>query len=166
MPNSGLTTLNGSLRLLEGGVRLNDRNASNFDQELSYVRITVTNAEALALFATPKTLVPAPGAGRLLNFISAVVYYKAGATAFTTAAGRDLTVKYTNAAGTVLSNSLTTVGLADQATDQIRTLKQVSTDVTPVVNAPLVLHQLSANMTLGTGVFFVDVLYSIHTTGL
>lgn len=145
---------------------LNDRNASNFNVEESYVRVTITNAQALALFATPVVLVPASGPGRVLNFIQAVIYYDAGGTVFTTAAGRDLTVKYTNAAGAIVSTSLTTVGFADQATDQIRTLKQIVTDITPVPNAPLVLHQLVANMTLGTGLLYVDVFYSIHSTGL
>ncbi|UCF48291.1 MAG: hypothetical protein JSU89_14165, partial [Myxococcales bacterium] len=43
------------------------------EQSIQYAEVEVTSAEILALNSTPKTLVPAPGAGKVLEFISAIL---------------------------------------------------------------------------------------------
>ncbi len=168
MPNSGITQIYGSQRLTEGALILGSRLAtSNFAVEICYERVVVSSAEILALFTTPKTLVAAPGPGRLLNLLGAMIYLDATATAYAGVdAADDLTIRYTNAAGAAASNTLEATGFIDQTTDQIRTIKPIATDITPVANAPLVLHLSNSNITTGTGVLYVDILYAIHTTGL
>ena len=46
--------------------------------DLRYADVLLSNADIKALRATPKTLVPAPGTGKMLEFLSAVVMLKAG----------------------------------------------------------------------------------------
>ena len=61
------------------------------------VSVQVTSAELLALFATPKELVPAQGAGFALQFVEMFIQKPAGTAYGGIAAGEDLSVKYTNA---------------------------------------------------------------------
>ena len=46
--------------------------------DLRYADVLLSNADIKALRATPKTLAPAPGANKMLEFLSAVVILKAG----------------------------------------------------------------------------------------
>jgi hypothetical protein len=167
MPNLRGTNFRGSLSVEDGGLILKDINLGPRSVEERYARITVTSAEILALFATPKTLVAAPGAGKFIEFLGATIMLDATATAYAgVAAGEDLCIKYTNAAGAIVSTTLETTGFIDQTTDQVRTIKAITTDVTPVVNSPIVLHLLVGEITTGTGVLYVNVSYRIHETGL
>ncbi len=51
--------------------------------DLKHADVLLTNAEIKALRATPKTLVAAPGSGRVLEFVSAVLQLKAGTNVLT-----------------------------------------------------------------------------------
>jgi hypothetical protein len=46
--------------------------------DLRYADVLLSNSDIKALRATPKTLVPAPGTGKILEFLSAVVMLKVG----------------------------------------------------------------------------------------
>lgn len=167
MPNAGQSNINGSLRLTEGGVIFGDINGGVRVAEERFARVTLTSAEILALFTTPKTLVPAPGPGKIVEFLGMTLILDATATAYAGVdAGEDICVKYTNAAGAIVSTTLASTGFIDQTSDQIRTIKPITTDITPVVNAPLVLHLLVGNITTGTGVLYANVHYRIVETGL
>lgn len=132
---------------------------------IQYAEVAITVAEMLALRATPKTLVAAPGAGYVLEFISALFIYDYAA-AFTESAD-DIEVKYTNGSGAVASTTLDATGLLDATSDQIRTLKPIVTDLTPVANAALVLHNAGNGEWGGTGSpCRVKVAYRVHATGL
>lgn len=127
------------------------------------VRVSV--AEMLALFATPKTLVPAPGAGFALVLDSISFHKPAGAAYAGVAAGEDLSVKYTNAAGAELAGCEAT-GFLDQATAQTRhahAYRAASgvSQITPVANAALVLHMLIGEITTGDSPLDVQVNYKV-----
>lgn len=132
---------------------------------IQYAEVAITAAEMLALRATPKTLVAAPGAGYLLEFVSAMVIYDY--TAAFTESSDDLAVRYTDGSGAIASTTLTANGFLTATADAIRTLKPITTDLTPVANAALVLHNVGNGEYGGTGSpVRVKVAYRVHATGL
>jgi len=132
---------------------------------IQYAEVSLTAAEMLALRATPKTLVVAPGAGYVLEFISALFIYDY--TAAFTESDDNIDVKYTGTTGAIASTELDATGLLDATSDQLRTLKAIVTDLTPVVNSPLVLHNSGNGEWGGTGSpCRVKVAYRVHATGL
>lgn len=130
--------------------------------------VTVSSAELLALRATPKTLVAAPGTGKMLVFHGAVLIADNG-TAYVVGTN-DIAVRYNNTTGDIISQVVDTAGLLDQTTDIMSYVDPVGTDSkTPKAdceNTPLVLHNTgAAEFTTGTGVLRVKTFYSVVTTG-
>ena len=133
---------------------------------VQYAEVEISSAEILALFATPKTLVAAPGAGKILEFISLLLAYDYNTIAYTIGTATNLQVKYTDASGAAVSTTQAVTGMLDQATDQLRSLDKLEASVTPVVNAALVLTLAVANVTAGDGTIHGNVAYRVHATGL
>ena len=126
-------------------------------------RVVVTTAQVLALFATPIALVPAPGAGRALIFEGALIQKPAGTAYAGIAAGEDLAVKYTDAAGLEVAQ-IETTGFLDQATLQTRWARAHAaatgdSSIVPVVNAALVLHLLVGEIITGDSDLNIEVHY-------
>lgn len=143
------TRVSGSLSLVDAGDR-------------KHVDVTVTAAQMLALFATPRTLVEAPGAGFALVFEGAVVFVDYNANAYAgIAAGEDLSVKYTAAAGLEVG-ALEATGFLDQASDQLRYIPpKLVAGFTPVADSPLVLHMLVGEITTGDSPVKLRVFYRV-----
>jgi len=131
-----------------------------------HTEVEISSAEILALFTTPKTLVAAPGAGKVLEFISLLLAYDWGTVAYTIGTATDLQVMYTDAAGAAVSTTQGVTDFLDQEADQLRSLDKLEVSVTPVVNAPLVLTLGVANVTLGDSPIHAKVAYRVHATGL
>lgn len=136
----------------------------------AFVDVTITSAQLLALFATPQTLVAAPGAGLALVFNGAVIHKPAGTAYAGVAAGEDLSIKYTDASGAEVAQCEAT-GFLDQATAQTRfvrpqTAASGNSAITPVANAPLVLHMLAGEITTGTSDLNIRVYYRVVPTVL
>lgn len=131
-------------------------------------RSVITSAELLALFATPIEIVAAPGAG-FANILDGILVWKAAGVAYAgIAAGEDLSVKYTNAAGLAVAG-IETTGFLDSVADQIRwasAYTQVSgiSSITPVANAALVLHLLTAEIITGDSDLVCEVHYKVVKT--
>lgn len=139
----------------------------DFSKVINIAEVTVSSAELLALAASPKTVVADPGDGYVLEFISAILILDKGATAYDDAAADgDLVIRYTDGSGAIASTTLDADGFIDGATDQIRTLKPITTDLTPVASSPLVLDNTGDEFTGGDGVLRVKVAYRIYPTGL
>ncbi|MDO9580390.1 MAG: hypothetical protein Q7J06_07460 [Bacteroidales bacterium] len=136
------------------------------ESTVKYAEVEISSAEILALFTTPKALVAAPGAGKVLEFISLLLAYDYLTTVYTIGTATNLQVKYTDAAGAAVSTTQAVTGMIDQATDQLRSLDKLEASVTPVVNAALVLTLAVANPTLGVGTIHVKVVYRVLATGL
>jgi len=79
---------------------------------------TITAAEVKALAATQKTLVAAPGAGKVAIFEKLVLKLNYGSEVFTEST-YNLAVKYTNASGVAVSDTIETTGFIDQSADTI-----------------------------------------------
>lgn len=133
--------------------------------------VTVTSAQLLALNATPKTLVAAPGAGKALILERAILFMDYNSTAYDgIASGEDLAIRYTNGSGTVLATCETT-GFLDQTSDQTRVANAYraasgASDITPTANAALVLHMLTGEIATGNSPLYVRVFYHVLPTTL
>lgn len=103
-----------------------------------YRDVTLTNAQVLALRATPQTLVGAPGANKVLEFISALIVASQAAGAWTETAD-NLVIRYTNGAGLAVSDVIETTGLFAAAIKATRARAAID-PIGMLKNAPLVLH--------------------------
>jgi hypothetical protein len=130
----------------------------------------ITSAQVLALNATPRTVVVAPVASLAIVPRMVQVYKPAGTAYAGVAAGEDLVLKYTNAAGTQCSGVIETTGFLDQATAQHRVVGMVGSsgatagDTNPVAAAAVVLHLLTGEVITGTSDLFVRVWYDVVDT--
>lgn len=125
--------------------------------------IAVSSAELLALAASPKTIVAAPGAGYALVLAHGFIEYIYGATAYTiTAGGDDMALRYKDGTGALCSVTLDTAGFIDQVVNEYRTIKPLTTDVVLTPNEALVLDNIGANeWTQGDGTLNVHLWYRI-----
>jgi len=137
---------------------------------IQFVDVTVSSAELLALFTTPKQIVAAPGAN-LAVVIEGVVASKAAGTAYDgVAAGEDLSISYTDASGLAVAG-IEATGFLDQATAQMRyagAYRAASgiSSITPVANAALMIHMLTGNIATGTSPLVLRVYYRVVPTVL
>jgi hypothetical protein len=123
--------------------------------------VTVSTAELLALNATPKTLVAAPGAGFALVPTGMVLFLDFNSVVYNgVAEGEDLSVKYTDGSGTE-AMQIEATGLLDASADAVRYAKPPTTLLTPTANAALVLHMLSGEIATGNSPLKVRIYYRV-----
>lgn len=137
---------------------------------VQHVDVTISSAQLLALNATPRQLVAAPGANLALIFEGIMIAKPAGVAYAGIAAGEDLSVKYTDASGAE-QTEIETTGFLDQATAQVRYAGAYRAasgigSITPVANAALVLHLLSGEITTGDQPLNCRVFYRVVPTVL
>ncbi|MEA2066016.1 MAG: hypothetical protein U9O65_02780 [Thermotogota bacterium] len=125
--------------------------------------VDITTGEILALNTTPQELVAAPGAGYVIEFISAVLILDYNSAAYAT--NGDLSIQ-TDTTNTTLSD---TVGLSDflaQTADTIRTVQVLSADTNLDANEALELFCGTGDPATGDSPITVKVTYRILATGL
>lgn len=111
--------------------------------------VTITSAQLLALNATPITLVAAPAAGTANVLLDVQFFLDYNSAAYAgIAAGEDLAVRYTNGSGDILA-TVEATGFLDATADAFRFQAAVTTTVTPVAAAALVLHMLTGEVITG-----------------
>jgi len=139
---------------------------------VQYTEIALTNAQIKALRATPITLVAAPGAGRVLEFISAVLLLDYGGTNAFTETADNLAVKYNNGSGAAASETIETTGWIDQTADTMTIAVARNDQIVAksgCENLPLVLHNTGDGEIGGNAandnVIRVKVAFRIHITG-
>ena len=138
-----------------------------YEALIRYAEVEITAAEILDLYTTPKELVAAPGAGKIIELISLELALDYVSAAYSTADVGNIAVRYTDAGGAAVSVDLASVGFIDEEADQLRLLMKLATNVTPVVNAALVLAvDGSADPTAGDSPIHAKVAYRVHETGL
>jgi hypothetical protein len=130
-------------------------------------RVEVTSAEMLALATTAKELVPAPGADRVLEFVSAVIKYKAGSTGYTEPSAPDeMVIQYSG--GQDVCTEIDSTNFIDQTDDEIRqagaleSVLATTVDLEALKNTSLVLFNSGGNWTGGTGTLDVRINYRVH----
>jgi predicted RecA/RadA family phage recombinase len=129
------------------------------------VDVTITSAQLLALNATARQVIAAPGASKAIIPIGIVAYKAAGTAYAGIAGGEDLSFKYTNSSGAEVAQMETT-GFLDQTTAQTRYGYPNTTNVTPVANAALVVHMLSGEITTGDSDLKFRIYYRVVPTVL
>jgi hypothetical protein len=115
--------------------------ATNVTNAVKQKTTVLTNAQVLALRATPITLVAAPGTGKILELVSALLVFDR--TAAYTETTDNLAIKYTDGAGQAVSETIETTGFVDAAADAVMPVKPITSAVilaSAGVNKALVLH--------------------------
>lgn len=137
---------------------------------IRYAEVTVTNAEIKALRAAPKTLVAAPGAGKIIELVSALLFLDYGSNGLTESAD-NLAIYYAGETVSV-STVIECTGFIDQTADTlIEALPTTAAakTATATVNKALTLKntgdgEFAGNAAADT-VLRVKVAYRVHTTG-
>lgn len=131
------------------------------DTSILYAEVAVTSAELLALFTTPKELVAAPGAGYVLEFISAVFILDYGTATYAT--NGNLTIAHDT---TAVSDALAEGDFLFKTADSMSVVQALSADVILAENKAINLTLATGNPATGDGVVRVKVAYRKHATGL
>jgi len=146
-------------------------NTGNFySGDTQSVTTTLTASQVNNLRATPITVVPAQGAGTIIEFISAMVLFDYAAV-FTVAGDEDFYIRFNGGTTDYLSDIIETTGFLDQTADMTKRVRAASA-VTPVAslsaNKQLEIVNTGAGETAdGTGSSLtVIVTYRVHLTGL
>lgn len=133
--------------------------------------ISLTNSEVLNLRATPKTLVAAPGAGKILWFHEILLMFDFTA-AYTAGAGDDMAVRFNNAGTmTTVSDTIEATGFLTAAADTVTTGRPKVDGIVSKANGenmPLVLHNIGGAEFGGgnaANVVRAKVRYSVVATG-
>lgn len=130
--------------------------------------VTVSTAELLALATTPKTLVAAPGADKFLQFFGAELVLNYNSVAYTEA-GDNMAVKYENASGVAVSDTIESTGFIDQTADTITNavpVKDAIVAASGAVNKALVLDNIGTNFAAGDSPVDVLISYKVLTANL
>jgi len=130
--------------------------------------VTIAAAAVATLRGTPVELVPAPGVGRVLEFVSAQVFLDYTAPAFTESAD-NLVVRYTNGSGVAVSQVIEMTGFitltADSKTNGQPTIDAIVSGAGST-NQALVLHNNGDGEFGGGGgaILRVHTVYRVHDT--
>lgn len=129
------------------------------ETELQFVDVTITRAEILALNTTPKTIVPAAGAGLAVVVDSIQMFNDYNTVAF--AFSGDLEFRYTDGSGAKAAESAPEVAFCEASADAYYLSRGANTS--PVVNAPVVAYAATADPTapVANGEFKARVYYRV-----
>ena len=131
---------------------------------LAQVQVAITSAEVLAIRATPKTLVGAPGAAKIALFDSLFLQIDYNSAAYTETAD-NLAVRYTNGSGVIVSSTIEGTGFINATADTgVRGVAITDAIVanTASENAALVLHNTGdGEYGSGNSPLRANVLFSV-----
>ena len=148
-----------NMETLIGGARISAATVSN------YVDKTITNAQMLALRATPITLVAAPGKTYIYReFVSAFLISSVVTTAYTVGTN-DMAIRQTGASGVILSDTIETVAFLDQVAVKSSFARAKLDPIGYLLNKALVLHNTGASEFTGgnaANTLKVRVFYRDH----
>ena len=127
--------------------------ASATDNPTFYSEITLSSAEILALGVTPKQLVPAPGAGRIVLPLQAVISFIYGTVSYATNVNMYM--------GNPTSGALVDTFNISVPSSRIQCVTNMAFE--PVVNEKFEVSIGTGNPTAGDSTMTVGVYYKIHT---
>lgn len=137
---------------------------------INVVEVSLTSAQVKAVRATPITLVPAPGVGKVLEFMSASLFLDYGGTNVFTESTANLAIKYTDGSGVAVSQTIESTGFIDQSADTLTNARPALDAIVAksgAENKALVLHNIGAGEIAGNAandnVLRVRIAYRTHT---
>lgn len=136
------------------------------DPTIQYAEVEIAAGAILTLNSVPVQLVAAPGNGYVLEFISALLALDYTAPVLTVVGCGDIEVRYSDAAGELVSVAEGSAWL-EAAADAMLLIDKLELTTTPVNNAPLMLLVATADPAAGgNSTMHVKVAYRVHETGL
>lgn len=125
--------------------------------------ISISSADILALFATPKTLVAAPGAGKILVPIACSFYFKHGATQYV--GGGVVRLAWAGSGNSLTTANLVSTTIMQGAVDSFITnlMLAQSEERNSFINTALTLRNQTAAYTTGNGTAKVVITYAVVT---
>jgi hypothetical protein len=135
------------------------------EKGLQYAEGVVTTAEILNLNTAAKTLVPAPGAGKVLEFIAAVLILDFESAAYDT--NGNLTIN--NETGTAMSNTVLLANLLGATADkmvQLMALDSADTGIVLIEDEAIQLTCATGDPANGDSPLRYKIMYRVHETGL
>ncbi len=152
----------GSRRWPEG-VSLVPADIVGQDSALSTVNVSLTSTQIKALNSTPVALIPAQGAGKIIIVDEILLEMTRTGTAY--ANGGALEFRYTNASGAKVSADIAaSVVTTGGAGVEYNRVGGVSTSLTPVANAAIVIDNATAPFITGTGTARVYLRFRVIDT--
>jgi hypothetical protein len=130
-------------------------NSSNYPR---LVRGTMTSAEVLASYTTPKTVIAGGGEGVYIEVIRATFFMNHGGTDY--AAADDMFLRYTNEAGAIIA-TLPEVAFVEAAADAVYVPALASVTVPDA--APVVISAGTSDPTTGNGDIEYEITYRYIT---
>lgn len=139
------------------------------DGQIRWQDTTLTSAQVKALATTPITLVAAPGAGKSILFVGAILKLNYGGTNAFTESDDNLGIKYTDASGVQVCTTIECTGFIDQTANTYTNAVPKADNIvaaTGIENQALVLDNLNDNFTgnaANNNTLSVRVYYVVQT---
>lgn len=125
------------------------------------IQVALSSAEILALSATPKTLIPAPGASKVVIVESIALQMTTTATQY--ANGGALEFRYTNGSGNKVTADIAAAVVTAAAGTSYTSVAGVTTSLTNAANAAVIATNATAPYITGNGTGVFNVKYRIAT---
>lgn len=119
--------------------------------------VTLTSAQILALNTTPITLVPAPGAGKVIDVMGIVAKLTYNSAAYAT--NTTMEFRYTNGSGAKVATDM--ASLLTATANKTNICHALSTEIVAVENAPIVVDVATGNPATGNSPVKIQVQYRI-----
>jgi hypothetical protein len=125
------------------------------------VQVALSSANILAMNGAPVTLIPAPGAGKII--IVEDILLKMVTTATQYANGGAVEFRYTNGSGAKVSADIAATVITATAGPSYTKVLGIEASLTPVANAPIVITNATAAFTTGTGTGVLTIKFRVVT---
>ncbi len=131
--------------------------------------VTLTHAQIILLRSAPITVVTAPGSGNTIHFVGAQLKMVYGGTNVYTNP-QDLSIRYTNGSGVIVSSTITGAGFEDPAVSTYTSATAIPNAIVAATAAeaqPLVIHNIGGSEIAGNAAanntIVVTVYYQVLT---
>ena len=136
---------------------------SLFGIDTFVAKVAVTSSQLSTIFTSPVTLIPNPGAGKVLDIMSVMTSFDAGNAVYDFASGNNLLLL----AGSSNQYAILT-GTLNSATDSVKKLAlnvASGSQIDIPSGVPFTLQANSANPTQGNGLLYLNISYRVLTIG-
>lgn len=127
--------------------------------DIRTIEIALTAAEIIAMYTTPKTLLAAPGAGKLIELISAVGFLDHGGTDF---ADGGAAVIQTISGNVAVSDAVAASTMINVSADAYVVFQALSAEVAIAINEGLELTNATQVHSTGNGILRLKITYRVH----